>query len=160
MSIPMAPSSEIFIDDILKKSLIFKEKRLDLIGRFTMGFWIFMLIMDLLLPFTMIGFGRYFMKKAPKEINSVFGYRTSMSMKNKDTWEFAHKYCGKVWYVCGMVMLPITVIFMLLVIGKNEDCVGSIGGIICGVQLIPLIGSILPTEIALKKNFDKNGTRR
>ena len=57
-------------------------------------------------------------------------------------------------------MLPITVIFMLLVIGKNEDCVGSIGGIICGVQLIPLIGSILPTEIALKKNFDKNGTRR
>ena len=25
-----------------------------------MGFWIFMLIMDLLLPFTMIGFGRYF----------------------------------------------------------------------------------------------------
>ena len=62
-----------------------------------MGFWIFMLIMDLLLPFTMIGFGRYFMKKAPKEINSVFGYRTSMSMKNKDTWEFAHKYCGKVW---------------------------------------------------------------
>ena len=90
-----------------------------------MGFWIFMLIMDLLLPFTMIGFGRYFMKKAPKEINSVFGYRTSMSMKNKDTWEFAHKYCGKVWYVCGMVMLPITVIFMLLVIGKNEDCVGS-----------------------------------
>ena len=58
-----------------------------------MEFWIFMLIMDLLLPFTMIGFGRYFMKKAPKEINSVFGYRTSMSMKNKDTWEFAHKYC-------------------------------------------------------------------
>ena len=50
-----------------------------------------------LLPFTMIGFGRYFMKKAPKEINSVFGYRTSMSMKNKDTWEFSHKYCGKVW---------------------------------------------------------------
>ena len=125
-----------------------------------MGFWIFMLIMDLLLPLTMIGFGRYFMKNAPKEINSVFGYRTSMSMKNKDTWKFAHKYCGKVWYVCGMVMLPITVIFMLLVIGKNKDCVGSIGGIICGVQLIPLIGSILPTEIALKKNFDKNGTRR
>ena len=81
-------------------------------------------------------------------------------IKNKDTWEFAHKYCGKVWYVCGMVMLPITVIFMLLVIGKSEDCVGSMGGIICGVQLIPLIGSILPTEIALKKNFDKNGTRR
>ena len=40
-----------------------------------MELWIFMLIMDLLLPFTMISFGRYFMKKAPKEINTVFGSR-------------------------------------------------------------------------------------
>ena len=48
-----------------------------------------------------------------------------MSMKNKDTWEFAHKYCGKslvcLWngYVC-----PITVIFMLLVIGKMKIVFG------------------------------------
>ena len=125
-----------------------------------MGFWVAMFIFNLLVPLLMVVFGRIMYKHTPKTINGVYGYRTSMSMKNEDTWEFAHKYCGKVWYVCGMVMLPITVIFMLLVIGKNEDCVGSMGGIICGVQLIPLIGSILPTEIALKKNFDKNGTRR
>lgn len=50
-----------------------------------MGFWIFMLIMDLLIPFTMIGFGKMFLKKAPDQINYVFGYRTSMSMKNQDT---------------------------------------------------------------------------
>lgn len=125
-----------------------------------MGFWFFMLMMDLLLPFTMIAFGRYFMKKAPKEINMVFGYRTSMSMKNKDTWEFAHKYFGKIWYVCGSAMLPITVIIMLLLIGKNKDCVGNVGGILCGLQLIPLIGAIFPTEIALRKNFDKDGKRR
>ena len=87
-----------------------------------MGFLIFMLIMDLLLPFTMIGFGRYFTKKAPKEINSVFGYRTSMSMKNKHMG-ICSQHCGKVWYVCGMVMLPITVIFMLSD-WKNKDCVG------------------------------------
>lgn len=125
-----------------------------------MGFWIFMLIMDLLLPFTMIGFGRYFIKKAPKEINAVFGYRTSMSMKNRETWEFAHKYCGKIWYICGLIMLPITVLCLLLVIGKGEDYVGTVGEIVCGAQLIPLIGSIFPIEIALKKNFDKNGKRR
>lgn len=33
-----------------------------------MGFWIFMLIMDLLIPFTMIGFGKMFLKKAPDQI--------------------------------------------------------------------------------------------
>lgn len=128
--------------------------------RFPMGFWIFMLIMDLLIPFTMIGFGRYFIKRVPKQINAVFGYRTSMSMKNKDTWDFAHKYCGRIWYSCGLIMLPVTVIFLLLAIGENEDYVGTVGGIICGVQLIPLMGSVLPTEIALKKNFDKNGKKK
>ena len=29
-----------------------------------------------------------------------------------------------------------------------------------GIQLVPLIASIFPTEIALRKNFDKNGKRR
>lgn len=125
-----------------------------------MGFWIFMLISDLLIPFMMIAFGKCFMKKAPNKINAVFGYRTSMSMKNKDTWEFANKYGAKVWYICGIFMLPITVIPMLLVIGKSTDCVGIVGGIICGAQLILLIGTIFPTEMALRKNFDENGKRR
>lgn len=125
-----------------------------------MGFWIFMLIMDLSIPLTMIGFGKYFIKNAPKEINAVFGYRTSMSMKNKDTWEFAHKYCGKIWYYCGLLILPITILFLLLVIGKSNDYVGTAGGMICGMQLIPFLGSIVTTEIALKKTFDENGKRR
>ena len=112
-----------------------------------------MLLMDLLIPLTMIGFGRYFMKNTPKEINAVFGYRTSMSMKNKDTWEFAHKYCGRIWYVCGFILLPITVVSLLLVIGKSEDYVGTTGGILCGCQLIPFIGSVFPTEICAKKGI-------
>ena len=55
-----------------------------------MGFWIFMLVMDLLFPVIMIVMGRYFMKTSPKEINYIFGYRTNMSMKNKDTWNTAY----------------------------------------------------------------------
>ena len=79
-----------------------------------MGFWIFMLIMDMLLPVTMIYFGKQFMKNAPKEINATFGYRTTMSMKNKDTWEFAHKYCGKIWYLCNVINLRKSTISYLL----------------------------------------------
>ena len=33
------------------------------------GFWFFMLIMCLLTPAMMIGFGKYFMKGGPKQIN-------------------------------------------------------------------------------------------
>ena len=40
------------------------------------------------------------------------------------------------------------------------EVVGTVGAIITGVQLVFLIGSIFPTEIALRKNFDKNGKRK
>lgn len=125
-----------------------------------MGFWIYMLIMALLIPCSMIGFGKLFLKRSPKDINAVFGYRTNMSMKNKDTWNFAHKHCGKLWYVGGIVLLPISAIAMLCALGKSTDFTGTVGGIICTVQLIAAIGSIFPTESALKKNFDKNGNRK
>lgn len=139
---------------IYDKQIKMKKER-----SFPVRFWVFMLVMDLLIPFTMIGFGRYFMSKAPKEINDIFGYRTSMSMKNKDTWEFAHKCCGKIWYICGWILLFITIIPMLFVMGKTVNDVGTVGGIICGVQVVPLIGSIIPTEIMLRKKFDKDGNR-
>lgn len=125
-----------------------------------MGFWAFMLIMNLLIPVIMIGFGSYFIKKAPKEINSFFGYRTSRSMKNKDTWEFAHHYCGRLWRYMGWIMLSISVIAMLLVIGKDTDLVGDFGGILCSVQTALLIVSIFPTEVALKRTFDEHGHHR
>ena len=43
-----------------------------------MGFWIFMCVTVLLIPFLMISFGGLFSRSAPKEINSAFGYRTSV----------------------------------------------------------------------------------
>lgn len=125
-----------------------------------MGFWIFMLMMDLLIPLTMISFGRYFMAAAPKEINSAFGYRTSMSMKNQDTWKFAHRYCGKLWFISGLVLLPLSVAALFLTLGKGTNVIGSTGAAICLMQLIPLVGSVISTEIALKKTFDENGNRR
>ena len=125
-----------------------------------MGFWIFMLIMDLLIPCTMIGFGAGFLKSGgPKEINGVFGYRTTMSMKNRETWEFAHNYCGKLWRFSGLVMLPVSIASMFFVLGKESDVIGKFGGAVLAVQLAFLLLSIIPTEKALRKNFDKNGNR-
>lgn len=83
-----------------------------------------------------------------------------MSMKNKETWKFAHNYCGKLWRVIGWVMLVVSFIAMFIVFGEDTDAVGTFGGILCGIQLVFLIGSIFPTEIALKKTFDENGNRR
>jgi hypothetical protein len=119
-----------------------------------------MLTVNLLLPCTMICFGRIFLKKAPKEINSIYGYRSTMSMKNKDTWEFAHHYFGIIWYKWGLILLLLSIVVMIFVIGKDTDTVGSWGGVLCLLQCIPLVGAIFPTEQALRRTFDKNGVRK
>jgi len=125
-----------------------------------MGFWIFMLIMCLLVPITMIGFGLYFKKKAPKKINWWFGYRTSMSMKNKDTWDFAHNYSGKIWLVSGWITLIISVLAFMFAFGNETDTIGKLGGALMLLQCIPLLAVIPFTEIALRRKFDKRGNRK
>lgn len=124
-----------------------------------MIFWIFMTVMELLLPLVMIVIGNLFRKKPPQKINYFAGYRTTMSMKNKDTWEFAHHHCGKVWQITGNCMLVPSFIAMLAVFGKGTDTVGMFGTLVITVQMVILIGSIIPTELALRKHFDKKGNR-
>lgn len=75
-----------------------------------MGFRIFMLIVVLLIPLTMLFFGWLLFKRTPKEINYVFGYRTKRSMRDEETWKFANQYFGKVWYLCGLLSAPLSVI--------------------------------------------------
>ena len=125
-----------------------------------MWFWIFMLVMNIWLPIFMIGFGRYFLKHAPKEINPVFGYRTSMSMKNQETWQFAHHYMGRLWYISGLILLPLSAVLMLPLLGKDTDTIGMLGSLICIAQIVVIIGEIIPTEMALHKKFDKQGRPR
>ena len=125
-----------------------------------MGFWIFMLVMVLLLPASMLGLGRWFMKQAPGKINYVFGYRTRRSMKNPETWAFAHHYFGRIWYISGLVSLPLSIAAMLLVLGRGTDAVSAVGSVLCCVQLIPVVCAIIPTERALRREFDDDGNRR
>lgn len=125
-----------------------------------MGFWIFMLVMVLLLPVSMLGLGRWFMRRAPGKINYVFGYRTNRSMKNEETWAFAHHYFGRIWYICGIVSLPLSAAAMLLVLGRDTDTVSAVGSVLCCVQLLPVVCAIIPTERALRREFDDDGNRR
>lgn len=125
-----------------------------------MGFRIFMLIVVLLIPLTMLLFGWLFFRRTPKEINNFFGYRTKRSMRNEETWKFANQYLGKVWYLCGLLSAPLSVIAMAIVFEKGTETMSTVGFIITMIQTIPLVGAMISTEIALKKNFDENGRRK
>ena len=121
-----------------------------------------MLVMNLLTPLVMIIYGRVFEKKPPKIARSkfAFGYRTVMSMKNEETWEYAHRFFGKLWFRFGIAVGLISIIVLFFFIGKDKDTVGFAGMIICYVQLVAMLLPVIPTELALRRRFDKNGNRR
>jgi len=119
---------------------------------------VFSLFMTALLSLTMIGFGMVFLKKPPKTINAVYGYRTRMSSINEDTWSFAHQYSGSVWIRSGALslLLSLPVIFLLSNSPHYEDYML----ILFYFQMAALLAVIPITERALRRTFDKEGNRR
>ncbi len=125
-----------------------------------MAVWFGITLTVILIPVLMIICGKYYIKKAPKNINHFVGYRTSRSMKNNETWKFAHNYMGKLWFKYGVVLLIVTVLLMFLSIGQDEDAVGGLAAIITTVQGFVMIVPGVLTEKALKENFDEEGNRK
>lgn len=118
-----------------------------------MWFWWFMFVCDLVVPVIMIICGRMMWKHPPKNINGIIGYRTTRSMKNEDTWKFAHNHCGQLWWRIGWIMLIPSIVIHFPFYQKSDDAIGMMGSILCTIQCITLAISIFPTERALKKKY-------
>ena len=125
-----------------------------------MWFWWFMFVCNIIVPFVTVFAGRMMWKHCPQEINSLIGYRTKRSMKNEDTWKFAHEYCGKLWWIMGWIMLIPSMAAQIPFFNSSYKTIGIVGAIVVSVQCLILIASIFPTESALKKTFNDDGTRR
>ena len=125
-----------------------------------MIYWIYMFIIALIMPVIMIIFGNLFLHSTPKDINIFWGYRTPMSVKNIQTWRFAHNCCGKIWRKWGVITGIAAIIIMTCFIGKSESTIGAVCGILSVIELVIVVASIFITEKELRKNFDKTCTRR
>lgn len=125
-----------------------------------MGYWWLMFICSVLLPLPIIFGGRMMWKHCPQKNNSVIGYCTSRSRKNLDTWKFANKHCGKLWWRVGWCMLILSVLAQLLVVDSSESLVYAVGVVVITIQVIILVVSIFLVEKALRNTFKKNGTRK
>ncbi|GKI16010.1 hypothetical protein CE91St44_24950 [Oscillospiraceae bacterium] len=125
-----------------------------------MWFWWFMLCCDILIPVLMIALGRRMWKHPPKAINDVIGYRTSRSMMNRDTWEFAHHYSGKLWWKAGWIALLPSVAIHIPFYGASDGAVAIVGGVLATLQIVVLAGCVFQTEKVLKEAFTEEGARR
>ena len=123
-------------------------------------FWLFMFLGMLLIPGIMIFFGNKFQNEAPKNINWAYGYRSERSIKNRDTWVFAHKNIGGLWKSWGIALTPISIIPLFFVLGRDVETVGNLCIALMCLQLAALTIPIFIVESRLKRTFDKYGRRK
>lgn len=125
-----------------------------------MGVWILIAITYILVPVIMLGAGWLMWKHPPKEINSIYGYRTKMSSLNQNTWKFAHEYSGRLWVRWGCKMLPVSILLLLVFAATGKLAATTAGSIVCMIQIGFMLASIAVVERALKKVFDDKGNLR
>ncbi len=113
---------------------------------------------NLLIPSTMVIFGAIWTFSEVGYINSIIGYRTLMSMKNQETWEYAHRYYGKIIFRSGLILLIITTFFIMDF--KEHTDFSAISLFVLLFQLVIILLPIIPTEKKLKDNFDEKGRRK
>ena len=91
----------------------------------------------------------------PKEINDLYGHRTSRSMKNKDTWNYANK--KSTIMMLWVSLLTCFIQCFTIVLAYKLDQSILIATIFLCIGLI--VGSYI-IEQDLKKKFDNEGNRR
>lgn len=50
----------------------------------------------------------------PKNINGLYGYRSSFSMKSQEIWDYAQKHAGKQMMKAGLILIVVGGLFYLL----------------------------------------------
>jgi len=124
------------------------------------GFWLYMTLVAVVIPFAMILVGYRLTGKIPVKRSSPFGYRSKRAKLNDDTWEFANKHCGKTWYMLGIALVVLSLGVMRGCRAESREMMVVIGGALVILQFFALLISMLPTELALRRNFDEQGNRR
>ena len=118
-------------------------------------------ILTIAMPLILLAAGLFTRIGLPKKVNWFMGYRTPMACKNQDTWVFAHKYWGKLMIIFGTIVLVLSIIGVILAgRGVIEPVDGFILGASAIITVILVFISMIPTEIALRKEFDKDGIRK
>lgn len=118
-----------------------------------MGIWMATLLLNLLIPIVIWIIGILYLKRPSKSINWMHGYRTQKSMKNQETWEYAQRHFGGVCCRWGIGFATVVLLLMILVIGKSEKIIGTIGSAIGTSEGFLMAYILVPTERALKKKF-------
>ncbi len=123
-----------------------------------MGFKVAMALAVYVIPGIMVFFGGLMLDHPPKTINAAYGYRTTMSMINQDTWDYAQAACAKRWRRWGRVLALITLIVLFFAL--RRPTFADVLGFYTAFETTFLLASVAATEMDLRRTFDEKGERR
>ena len=113
------------------------------------------------LPLLILVFGLFTRIGLPKRVNWFIGYRTPLACKNQDTWAFAHRYWGRLMIIFGLILTIVSIVGVILIVSDVFTFDATLLLAASAIAtLVAVLISIIPTEIALRKEFNKNGERR
>lgn len=115
--------------------------------------WNYLFFVTMLVPACMILVGLFLWFNPPKEINSIYGYRTKRSRFSQEAWDYAQRFAGRLCFFLGLVTLGITVAAML---NSRELAEAEMTGNALSVvlaQLTPFAGVYLATERAIVRKL-------
>ena len=99
--------------------------------------------------------GLLFIMFPPKNINSFYGYRTTNSRRNLDTWKVANSYSAILMSIEGLIL---AVIGLLTTFFNDNKSIETALGI--GLMFSSFIILVVATEKHLNKLFDEDGNRK
>ncbi len=90
-------------------------------------------------------------KFPPKNINSLYGYRTSSSMKSQERWDFAQKYAAQKMIKLGFLLTLTALVGFMYRPTQNT-------GLFIGLSLVIIFVVILiwQVEKAIKSKFKQS----
>lgn len=126
-----------------------------------MGEKIIIAVCDMLLPLTMLGLGLMIWLTKPG-YGDAFGYRTTRSLKSKETWVRAQELFGNLCTKSYAVLSFLTLLSgVAIIIADADDLALTIAvNAVNLVNFIALFVIIGITDGTVKREFDKDGNRK
>lgn len=85
-------------------------------------------------------------KRPPTDINAIFGYRTTRSMKNMKLWEAGNRYSSEIMTQNGVIIIILGSIISLFLNNPSTAIL-----LIMGAMLLLIISMFIRVENKLKK---------
>lgn len=111
------------------------------------------LVCALVFPLLAIFFGNKYRNNPPEKIAKGVAYSTQLSMQSRQSWNFAHKYIGTIWFFGGIVVGILSFLAVYFTKDMPKENIETVIIVAIVVQIILLGATVVPTEIKLSKKF-------